>query len=114
MNGPAAALGRPAPTRESRRPVLASWALAVLLVPACAYGLLGVDAYTGASTQLAVGSRAQDVLTLVLLPLLLAAAHRSRSGSLRAHLLWLGLLAYLAYSYAIYLVGCPQNRAFLL
>ncbi len=109
-----AALDRPAPTTGTRRPVLASLLLAALLVPACAYGLLAADAYTGASAQLALGSRAQDVLTLLLLPLLLAAAHRSRSGSLRAHLLLLGLLAYLAYSYAIYLVGWPQNRAFLL
>jgi hypothetical protein len=108
------ALDHPAPTSRARRPVLASWLLTALLVPACAYGLLAADAYTGASAQLALGSRAQDVLTLVLLPLLLVAAHRSRSGSLRAHLLLLGLLAYLAYSYAIYLVGWPQNRAFLL
>lgn len=114
MTRPPTTHERPAPTRWAERPVLAGWALAALLVPACLYGLLAADAYTGASMQLAVGSRAQDVLTLALLPLLLAAAHRSSSGSLRAHLLLLGLLAYLAYSYAIYLVGWPQNRAFLL
>lgn len=109
-----AALDRPAATLRARRPVLASWALAALLVPACAYGLLAGDAYTGAAAQLALGSRAQDVLTLVLLPVLLAAAHRSGAGSLRAHLLLLGLLSYLAYSYAIYLIGWQQNRMFLL
>lgn len=114
MIDPSTTLAQRAPAPRARRPVLAGWALAALLVPACAYGLLAVDAYTGASAQLAVGSRAQDVLTLALLPLLLTAAHRSSSGSLRAHLLLLGLLAYLAYSYAIYLVGWPQNRAFLL
>jgi hypothetical protein len=102
-----------AATLRSRWPVLASWMLCALLVPATLYGLSAADPYRGVSAQLAMGSRAQDVLTLALVPLLLAAGHRSRTGSLRAHLLWLGLLAYLAYSYAIYLVGWQQNRAFL-
>jgi hypothetical protein len=105
-------LDRPVSAARERWPVLATWTLAALLVPACAYGLLVPDAYTGAAAHLALGSRAQDVLTLALLPLLLGAAHGARRGALRAHLLWLGLLSYLAYSYAIYLVGWPQNRAF--
>jgi hypothetical protein len=88
--------------------------LAGVLVPAALYGLLAADPYRGAPAQLALGSRAQDVLTLALLPLLVWTGHRSRARSLRGHLLWLGLLFYLAYSYAIYLVGWQQNAAFLL
>jgi hypothetical protein len=94
--------------------VVASWALAGVLVPAALYGMLAADPYRGASAQLALGSRAQDTLTLILLPLLVWAGHRSRAGLLPAHLLWLGLLSYLAYSYAIYLIGWQQNAAFLL
>jgi hypothetical protein len=59
-------------------------------------------------------SQAQDVLTLCVLPVLVLCAHGSRRGSLRAHVVWLGLLFYLLYSYGLYLVGWPQNRAFLL
>jgi hypothetical protein len=101
-------------TGRDRWPVVVSWALAGVLVPAALYGLLAADPYRGASAQLALGSRAQDVLTLALLPLLVWTGHRSRAGSLRGHLLWLGLLFYLAYSYAIYLIGWQQNAAFVL
>jgi hypothetical protein len=104
---------RIAGTRD-RWPALASWGLAGVLLPAALYGLLAADPYRGASAQLALGSRAQDVLTLALLPLLVWAGYRSRAASLRAHLLWLGLLFYFAYSYAIYLIGRQQNAAFLL
>jgi hypothetical protein len=38
----------------------------------------------------------------------------ARRASARAHLVRLGLLAYVAYSYAIYLTGLPMNRIFLL
>ena len=42
------------------------------------------------------------------------ASVQSKRGSLPAHLLWLGLMFYLSYSYAIYLIGWQQNRAFLI
>jgi hypothetical protein len=59
-------------------------------VPAVLYGLLAEQPYRCAAAQLVLGSRAQDVLALALLPVLVAAGHRSR-GAVRAHLLWLGL-----------------------
>ena len=36
-----------------------------------------------------------------------------QAGSLAAHVVWLGLLFYLAYSYSLYLIGWEQNQAFL-
>jgi len=95
-------------------PTAASWLLCVLLGPAVAYGLLSPTAYRGYSHDLVVSSRAQDVLTALVLPVLVRSSVRARRGSLVAHVLWLGLLFYLAYSYAIYLIGWQQNRAFLL
>jgi hypothetical protein len=56
--------------------------------------------------------RGQDTLTLLAVPLLLWAAHRARAGSLRAHVLWLGILLYVPYTYLMYVV-VPYNDAFL-
>ena len=95
-------------------PTTVSWLVCVLLVPAVGYGLLSGTAYRGYPHQTVLTSRAQDVLTLCVLPVLLITARRSRRGSLPAHVVWLGLLFYLVYSYGLYLVGWPQNRAFLL
>lgn len=59
-------------------------------------------------------SMAQDVLTLLVVPVLIWAGRRSNTGSLRGHLVWLGLLGYVAYTYLIYAFGVPHNSAFLL
>lgn len=94
-------------------PVTVSWTLGAVLVAATLYGLLAGHAYR-VDRNLEVASLGQDVLTLMVVPLLLWAGHRSRAGSLRGHLLWLGVLAYVAYAYATYLIGVPHNDAFLL
>lgn len=95
-------------------PTAASWLLCMLVAPAVAYGLLSGAAYRGYSHDMVVSSRAQDVLTALVLPVLVRSSIRARRGSLVAHILWLGLLFYLAYSYAIFLIGWQENRAFLL
>lgn len=94
-------------------PVLVSATLVVLLVPAIGYGLLSSQAYRGNGQDLVLASRAQDVLTALVLLVLVWASARSRRGSLSGHVLWLGLMFYLAYSYAIYLISWQQNRCFL-
>ena len=56
----------------------------------------------------------QDALTLAFaLPLLLFSLAGSRRGSLRALLLWAGVLFYLTYSYAYYVLGARFNVLFL-
>jgi hypothetical protein len=56
-----------------------------------------------------------DLVTLIIVvPLLAAALLLVRRGSVRAQLVWLALLGYLAYNYAFYLFGATFNRFFLI
>lgn len=87
--------------------------LAALVLVATLYGLLVGDAYRSVPGLLRTTWRAQDAVTLVLLPLLLVVARRARGGSLIAHLTWVGLLTWLTYGYAHYVVGVPFNAMFL-
>jgi hypothetical protein len=72
--------------------------LAFVLTAATLYGLFSDRAYRLDRTP-HLESMAQDVLTLVIVPILIWAGRRSSAGSLRGHLLWLGLLGYIAYTY---------------
>jgi hypothetical protein len=99
---------------RERWPTVVSVALVAAVTPAIAYGLFADEAYRGYGNDVVLTSRAQDLLTALVLPALVWAGARSRRGSLRAHILWLGLLFYLLYSYALYLIGWEQNRCFLL
>lgn len=100
-------------------PVRARWTngvtrlLALIASAAALYGLFSDRAYRLDRTT-HLESIAQDVLTLAIVPVLVWAGRRSSAGSLRGHLLWLGLLGYLAYTYLIYAFGVPHNSAFLL
>jgi hypothetical protein len=93
-------------------PLWYSLILAVPLTAATAYGLLADGAYR-TPADIAAQGRGQDLLTLLTVPLLLWAASRARSGSLRGHLLWLGLMLYYTYSYLMYALATPYNDAFL-
>jgi len=56
-----------------------------------------------------------DAVTLVLvIPAMGLTLWRAGKGSLRARLIWMGLLLYLLYNYAFYLFGALFNAAFLL
>jgi hypothetical protein len=56
-----------------------------------------------------------DVVTLFLaVPILAGALIFARRGSLRAQLVWMGMLDYLLYNYAFYLFGAAFNAFFLL
>lgn len=105
----------PRPTQHPRRPlpVWFSLVLATVLIGATLYGLLADDAYRIADDVAAQG-RGQDLLTLLTVPVLIWGAVRARAGSLRAHLVWLGLLLYVTYTYISYAFGVPFNAAFLL
>jgi hypothetical protein len=99
---------------RERWPTVVSVILVAAVIPAVAYGLFTDEAYRGYSNDVVLTSRAQDLLSALVLPALVWASVRSRRGSLRAHILWLGLLFYLLYSYALYIIGWEQNRCFLL
>ncbi|MGI5175162.1 hypothetical protein ACQEVZ_02375 [Dactylosporangium sp. CA-152071] len=83
-----------------------------MLVAVTSYGLLASDPYR-LSVEVTAQGRGQDLLTLLAVPALVWSAARARAGSLRAHLLWLGIVLYLAYSYVTYAFSVPFNDAFL-
>lgn len=90
-------------------------ALAALLVGVTVYGLVVEGAYRvspGVRPTFPATMRGQDVLTLLTVPVLVWAARRAQGGSLRAHLVWLGLLLYYGYTYFIYALA-PFNDVFL-
>lgn len=100
-----AATGRPLP-------LWYSLLLAAPLTAATLYGLLADGAYR-TPADIAAQGRGQDLLTLLTVPVLLWAAARARAGSLRGHLLWVGLMLYYVYSYLMYALATPYNDAFL-
>jgi hypothetical protein len=58
--------------------------------------------------------RGYDLVTLlVAVPLLATALWSMRRGSVRAQLVWIGVLAYGVYNYAVYLFGSAFNDLFL-
>lgn len=88
--------------------------IAVLLAVA-AGGELFVDGlFRGDETFFVAQALGQDVVTLaVALPVLVACAVLAARGSDRARLVWLGALAYVLYTYAIYAFHVRFNPLFL-
>ncbi len=98
---------------QTTRAAVSTWSLRVValgITVSSAYGLLAAGAYRDLPDATFVAAKAQDVCSLVVATLLLVLA---RNATAEAHLVRLGLLAYVAYSYAIYLIGLPMNRIFL-
>lgn len=90
--------------------------VAAVLLAVTLYGLLVEGAYRvplGIRENLPETLRGQDLLTLLTVPVLLWASVRARAGSLRAHIVWMALLFYVAYTYLMYVVT-PFNDVFLL
>lgn len=101
----------PGPVATRRTYVLA---LVAVVAVAAAHGLLVEDAYRAVPPLLEATWRAQDVATLLTLPVLVVAAARARAGSFRAHVVAVGIHAWIAYCYAHLAVGAPFNAVFLL
>ena len=87
--------------------------LAILVIIAAVYGLVVDDAYRLVSPLTRETWRAQDAVTLATVPVLLLATWRARTGSLSAHLVSVGILIWLTYSYAHLSIGAPFNAMFL-
>lgn len=103
-------------TRGRPLPLWFTLVLGAVLVAATVYGLLVDGAYQvapGVRETLPQTLRGQDLLTLLTVPVLVGSAVRARAGSLRAHIVWLAVLLYVAYSYLMYVVA-PFNDMFLL
>src|SRR5215213_8145356 len=103
---------QPASAHGVRRSLPTLWsglvAAAGILV-ASAYGLLAANPYRDLPDATVLGARAQDACSIAVAGLLLWLV-RAREMTPMRHLVLAGLLAYVAYSYAIYLTGVPMNR----
>jgi hypothetical protein len=93
------------------REAVPALAVATALVVSSAYGFAASRPYVDLSRATVTAARAQDVCSLVVAALLVWLSTR---GSGLAHLVRLGLYGYTAYSYLVYIIGMPMNRAFLL
>jgi hypothetical protein len=108
----------PQPYRRAAHPALAvADLLSVVAVPLALVAAVAGLAMPGLYRDPAVlvpQARGQDLVTLVAgVPLLVGALVAARRGSARAHLLWLGALGYLAYTYTSYAFGARFNALFL-
>lgn len=88
--------------------------LALVVVCAAAAGLFGPGAYLEVTELQRQTWRAQDAVNLLVAPTLMLASRRAASGAPRAHLLRLGLLAWLAYCFAHLAFGARFGPVFLL
>jgi hypothetical protein len=91
----------------------ASALIGLLLAVAAGAGLFVPDIYKGSTAFAAAAFRGTDLVSLVVaLPVLVASLRLARRGSRRAMLVWLGVLAYVAYTY-LYSFAIAWNRLFL-
>lgn len=105
-------------TSAARSPVAvaafaSSVVVMVLAAAAALAGLLADGAYPDPAA-VAQMLRGFDLVTLVVVAGLVAALYRARHGADRAYLVWAGLLAYVAYTYAYHAFGTTFGDLFLL
>lgn len=108
-----------APARTTRRAgrfgvesaAYVAWTVGLTAVAAVA-GVVVPGTYHDVPPLLRETWRAQDVVTIASLVVLVRAWRRARSGSLGAHLVVLGLLTWLAYCYAHLAFAAPFTPAF--
>jgi hypothetical protein len=88
--------------------------IAILSLVAAAGGLFSRTLYRD-NFLVTSGWRGNDLVTLfIAVPLLVISLVLTWRGSLRARLVWLGMLDYTLYNFAFYLFGTAFNRFFLL
>lgn len=86
----------------------------VLALPAHLIGLFMPSIYRDPAVLLPQNLGADLVTLCVAVPLLAVTTIALGKGSVRARLLWLGALGYLAYAYGMYALGVRWNELFLL
>jgi hypothetical protein len=87
----------------ARRPTLLALAIAFLLAVASGAGIWVESVYAKETASWAAQGVGQDFVTLFLVaPALLICTHFAYRGSIKAFLVWLGLLLYVVYSYVLY------------
>jgi hypothetical protein len=85
----------------------------LLAIIAAAGGLFINNVYRDNSFVTTVW-KANDLVTIcIAVPILITAIWLSKKGSIKAQLVWLGMLDYMLYNYAFYLFGAHFNLLFL-
>ena len=102
----------PAAARRTPTKLWSTMVLAGCVVAASLFGLLATSPYRSLPEATVAAARAQDACSILVAVLLVALVCRpAPTGA--TDLVRLGLLAYLVYSYLLYLAGVPMNRMFL-
>lgn len=89
--------------QPSRVRIILSVTAAILMAAASFAGAFLPGTYGQETVNWAAQGRGQDIVNLFLAsPAILASAYLAHKGSIRAFLVWIGLLLYVTYSYAVY------------
>jgi hypothetical protein len=86
---------------------------ALLVLLASASGILLKSVYARETSSWAIEAIGQDTVNLVAVVVLFIAAYFVNKGSVKAFLVWSGVLLYLLYAYIIYAFDVHFNRLFL-
>jgi len=86
---------------------------ALLVLLASASGIFLTNTYARETTSWAVQGIGQDIVNLVAVVVLFIAAYFVNKGSVKAFLVWSGVLLYLIYAYVIYAFDIHFNSLFL-
>jgi hypothetical protein len=105
--------GKRNPRTATRIWLWLTWLIALLVTIAAGAGFFIDDLYRDAPVN-AAQAVGQDLITLVVaLPVLVVSAILALRGSMRGHLVWLGALGYLLYTYLSYALAIEFNPLFL-
>ena len=110
---------RPVPNPEERKRPRPWWVwlsvpVVVLGAAGSLAGILVDSVYEHETRNWAAQAVGQDIANLVVLGAMLVLGYAAAQGSVRAHLAWLGTVAYTVYNYAIYAFAVHFGPLFLL
>jgi hypothetical protein len=97
---------------RARRWLVMSMVAAALAFVASLVGLGYSRIYEALTPAFLAQAIAQDIANLAISPLLVVCAILALRGSLRAYLVWLGVVAFTVYSYVIYAFSVPFGQLF--
>jgi hypothetical protein len=108
-------MSAPLPRTRPLQPLVLGTMAAGAAIMAAVAGLAVPTLYTPSTpAELLPGAVSQDIMTLAVAVMALALLPRLRRGASRGWAVWLGLMGYLVYSYALYAFEKTMNPVYLL